>query len=184
MARPAASFCPLHLEYGVEPTLYPLTRWSPPSVSTECAERASGASRQGPALAAESTQKLETRRGTFSFLCVCRVWRKLPRPRTLPWRPRADVSQRETRSVYCTLAVPRKRHTCARCLSSSDGDRIHRHRRDWAIVAGGGLRDGDHHIEARLIDDLAKHRVLRLAGGEPVQEVVVDGVPGTKSKSS
>ena len=92
------------------------------------------------------------------------------------------MSQRETRSVYCTLAVPRKR--CERCLSSSDGDRLHRHRRDWAIVAGGGLRDGDHHIEARLIDDLAKHRVLRLAGGEPVQEVVVDGVPGTKSKSS
>ena len=93
-------------------------------------------------------------------------------------------AQRETRSVYCTLAVPRKRHTCARSLSSSDGDRVHPHRRDWAIVAGGGLRDGDHHIEARLIDGLAKHRVLRIAGGEPVQEVVVDGVPGTKSKSS
>ena len=44
------------------------------------------------------------------------------------------------------------------------------------IVARGAMHLGnlDHDVKARLVDALAEHGVLGLAGGEPVKEIVFD----------
>eukprot|EP00964_Phaeocystis_antarctica_P063516 scaffold38138_cov63-Phaeocystis_antarctica.AAC.3 len=75
------------------------------------------------------------------------------------------------KQISSTDSVTRNRY-----LEPGDRDRLHHHRGDGAVVARRHLGDLDHDVDARLVDALAEDRVLGLARGEPVEEVVVHGV--------
>ena len=93
-------------------------------------------------------------------------------------RPQRDLRPGSLRPASWEFCRARQDHICPgsalfrrlpcvlRC-ASRDRDRFHLDGSVGAIVARRHLRDLHHHVERRLVDALAKDRVLRLARREP-----------------